>query len=193
MCKLTIILALTTISYLLGSIPFGFIFFKLAGKGNITKFGSGNIGATNAFRKSKTLGLLTFICDAAKGALAVYIAQKFCESYPVHLFIGVCAVLGHMFPIWLEFKGGKGVSTSLAVFSVTNWLVGVFVTLTWVCTFITGRISGLASIAAVIAAPLLTLFLTHDLRLIIANSIISIFVIIKHHQNIKTLLENIKS
>lgn len=191
-CQLKQLAFLTISAYTLGSIPFGFLLFKLFKKGTITKFGSGNIGATNVFRKSKLLGLLTLICDMAKGAISVYVARIFCDDYPAQLFGGVCAVLGHIFPVWLSFRGGKGVATGIAVLASTNWLVGVFTVATWICAFIVGKIPGLASLMSSIAAPLLTYYLTRDTNLVIANSVICTLIIIRHYKNIKDLINRIR-
>lgn len=187
-CQLKSLVLLSASGYLLGSIPFGLLFSKLAGHGDIRKFGSGNIGATNAFRKSKALGAATLLCDLVKGVLAVRLASTFCEDYLIQLIVGVMAVAGHIFPVWLRFHGGKGVATALGVFLMTNSLVGGFACLTWACVFIVGRISGLASIATFVCVPFLTYFLTFDTRLVIVNSIIATLVVIRHRKNVRDIV-----
>jgi len=177
--------------YLLGSIPFGLVLAKLGGHGDVRKSGSGNIGATNVFRKSKLFGFLTLILDMGKGALAVFLIQKFTGDYLYAILGGTAAILGHIFPVWLKFKGGKGVATSIAVFCMTNHIVGLFVIITWAATFLIVRISSVAAIAAFTAAPLITYLLTHDPRLTVANSLICTLVVIRHRQNIKKLLTNL--
>jgi glycerol-3-phosphate acyltransferase PlsY len=179
------------LGYLFGSVPFGLIFSHLLGKGDIRKFGSGNIGATNAFRKSRLAGTLTLLFDIGKGALVVYLASKLSEDYRVRIVAGLCAVLGHVFPFWLGFKGGKGVATAMGVFFATNYLVGIFIALTWLSVFIVGKIAGLAALASFAVAPLLTYFLTYDLNLTAVNSAICALIIIRHKQNLRVLVSSV--
>ena len=184
-----IMLALVT-SYLIGSIPFGLILTKLAGHGDIRKCGSGNIGATNAFRKSRICGFLTLVCDVGKGALSVLMCSIIFGDYLLEILSGVAVVVGHVFPVWLKFKGGKGVAPAIGEFLVTNWLVGIFVVIAWIIAFLVNRISAVAALTAFVAAPIITSLFTHDLRLIIANSFICMLVIIRHKQNIKALIKD---
>jgi glycerol-3-phosphate acyltransferase PlsY len=182
------IIFLILLAYFLGSIPFGLILARLGGHGDIRKSGSGNIGATNVLRKSKLFGGLTLVCDMGKGVLAIYLCKVVCDDYLLAILVGLTAVLGHVFPVWLGFKGGKGVATALAVFAMTNYLVGIFVVITWAVAFVVTRISGASALAAFAAAPALTHFLTHDPRLTISNSLISALVILRHKENIKRMI-----
>ena len=176
--------------YLIGSIPFGFILTKLAGYEDIRKYGSGNIGATNVFRKSKICGFLTLVCDTGKGALAVLLCSIMFDDYLLEILSGVAAVIGHTFPAWLKFKGGRGVASAIGVFLATHWLVGIFVVITWIVIFIVNRISAIAALAAFTVAPIFTYLFTHDLRLIIANSFICMLVTVRHKQNIKSIIKD---
>jgi glycerol-3-phosphate acyltransferase PlsY len=190
-CDSLPIILLISIGYLFGSIPFGLILAKIGGYGDIRKTGSKNIGATNVFRKSKLYGILTLLFDMGKGAIAVYICRMFCDDYLIEILVGFAAILGHVFPVWLKFKGGKGVATAIAVFFMTNCIIGAFVVITWIIAFLVIRISGAAALAAFVAAPVLTNFLTHDNRLSIANSLISVIVILRHKQNIKKIIADL--
>ncbi len=193
-CSTSVIIALIVVGYLLGSIPFGLIIAKLAGFGDIRNFGSGNIGATNVVRKAgKFWGLLTVLGDGGKGALAIYLAKYICADYVVSIYVGLAAILGHVFPIWLRFKGGKAVATSFAVFLTLNFTFGLVVCATWVITFLITRISSLAAIIAFVLAPIMACFLGLDTRLVIATSLISMLVIFRHKDNIKKLVTGSES
>ena len=176
-------------SYFLGSVPFGLILTRMAGHGDIRKHGSGNIGATNVLRKSgKLVAFLTLMLDASKGAVAIFITSHFFNDYTVLITSGFCAILGHVFPVWLGFKGGKGVATSLAVLLVLNFKIGVILCMVWLLTLALFRISGLSAVITFVLAPIVTYFITYDTRLVVAFSIISVLVIIRHHSNIKKLV-----
>src|SRR5580704_10941807 len=139
---LTASLAALALGYLLGSIPFGLFFASLSGAGDIRKVGSGNIGATNVLRTGKRwAAAATLLCDGAKGAVAVLLARHFLDGWET--FAAAGAVLGHMFPIWLGFKGGKGVATFLGVCFVLYWPVGLLVAATWLSAALVWRISSL--------------------------------------------------
>ncbi len=121
------------LSYVGGSIPFGLLLTKLTGTGNLRDIGSGNIGATNVLRTGrKGLAAATLLLDAAKGAAAVLIAREI--SIEAALIAGLFAVLGHNFPVWLKFKGGKGVATTLGVLLAIAWLLGLLTIATWLLT-----------------------------------------------------------
>jgi acyl phosphate:glycerol-3-phosphate acyltransferase len=175
-------------SYFFGSVPFGLILTKMAGHGDIRKHGSGNIGATNVLRKSgKFIALLTLILDASKGAVAIFVTSYFFDDFTVLITSGLCAILGHIFPVWLRFKGGKGVATSFAVFLVLNLKIGIILCMVWLLILAIFRISGLSAVVTFALAPVVTYFITYDTRLVVASSIISTLVILRHYSNIKKL------
>ena len=140
------------IGYLLGSIPFGLVLSRLAGYGDIRKIGSGNIGATNVLRTgNKLLAALTLILDSGKGAFAVLIAQQFGSDAAV--LAGAGSMLGHTFPIWLGFKGGKGVATALGVLLAISWPVGLIACATWLLVAAVLRYSSLSALVALGISP----------------------------------------
>jgi glycerol-3-phosphate acyltransferase PlsY len=179
-------------SYLLGSIPFGFILMRIFRGQDVRQTGSGNIGATNVARSSPALGLLTLVLDGLKGLAAVALTRTFFPGR--NLLAGVAAlfaILGHMFPIWLKFRGGKGVATGLGSFALLApktvlVMVGIFVVV--VLLF---RHVSLGSIVAVTLFPLLA-WLLRDYagapQILVLMAIASVFIIAKHHQNIRRLV-----
>lgn len=139
--------------YLLGSIPFGLILTRLAGLGDIRAIGSGNIGATNVLRTGNwMLALLTLLLDGGKGAAAVLIAQTWGPDVTVTAALG--AFIGHIFPVWLRFKGGKGVATLLGISLALSWQAGALACATWAVVAALGRYSSLAALVAAALAPL---------------------------------------
>jgi acyl phosphate:glycerol-3-phosphate acyltransferase len=189
-CDFQLVFLFIMTSYLLGSIPFGLILIKLAGLGDIRKLGSGNIGATNVLRNSnKLLAVATVLLDGGKGVVAIFLVRIFCQDYLVDICVGAAAIVGHIFPVWLRFKGGKGVATSLAVFLVLNWQVGLFACVIWLITYIAIRISGVSALVTFIATPIATYFLTYDIRLIVAVSFICMLVVVRHYENVKRLIK----
>ena len=140
--------------YIAGSIPFGLLWSRVFALGDLRKTGSGNIGATNVLRTgSKKAAFLTLIGDMGKGAIAVLIARHYLGDYAA-LIAGLGAMLGHLFPIWLHFNGGKGVATFLGVMLGVNLLAGLLCCATWLVTAAAGRISSLAALVTAVAAPL---------------------------------------
>lgn len=140
--------------YLLGAVPFGLVLTKLAGKGDIRKVGSGNIGATNVLRTgSKGLALATLLLDGGKGAAALLIGQAF-YGPDIAVTAAAGAFLGHLFPVWLVFKGGKGVATALGILLAGGWPVGLLACLTWLAVAAVFRYSSLSALVAVLLAPL---------------------------------------
>ena len=138
------------VAYLLGSIPFGLIIARFAGVGDLRAIGSGNIGATNVMRTGhKWLGLLTLVLDAAKGAAAVWYTGYQLYPYDFTAVAGLLAILGHVFPVWLRFKGGKGVATTFGVLLALNWMLGLATCVMWLAVFFFTRISSLASLVAI--------------------------------------------
>lgn len=171
--------------YLIGSIPFGLILTKMAGLGDIRTIGSGNIGATNVLRTGKKwLAAGTLSLDVLKGAAAVLLAATFTPG--LVSFAGLAAVIGHMFPVWLKFKGGKGVATALGVVTAAAWPVGLSCLGTWLVVAYMFRISSLAALAAIAMAPMYTLILYRNEYLIMVG-LISFLVWLKHRDNIKRL------
>ena len=183
---LTIILIFA--AYGIGSIPFGLIFTKLAGRGDIRTIGSGNIGATNVLRTgSRKLAVLTLIFDAGKGAVAVVTATYFADAHNA-AFVGLVVVIGHCFPIWLKFAGGKGVATSLAVFAALDLRLGAVFVIVWLVTAFLSRYSSLAALCAVLAVTAGGFVLLDDLISQINILLLSALVWTRHHQNIGRLL-----
>jgi len=180
--------ALSVAAYLLGSVPFGLIFTKISGRGDIRGIGSGNIGATNVLRTgSRKLAGLTLIFDAGKGAVAVAVAGHFAGSQMAAV-AGLLVVAGHCFPIWLKFVGGKGVATSLAVFATLDLRLGGLFVLVWLVTAWLSRFSSLAALCAVLAVTTGSFFLLDDSVTQIIILLLSALVWTRHHANIGRLL-----
>jgi glycerol-3-phosphate acyltransferase PlsY len=176
------------ISYSIGSIPFGLILGKLMGYGDIRKIGSGNIGATNAMRTgNKALGILTLLFDVGKGVLAVWLCRHYygVEYAPL---AALFAVIGHIFPVWLGFKGGKGVATSFGVFFALSWMLGAVVCLLWLVVFALTRISSISSLVSIgyssIVAYVVDSYFSALLCLCIAT-----LVLFTHRGNIHRLIQ----
>ena len=173
-------------AYALGAISFGLVVTRLAGLGDIRKLGSGNFGATNVLRTGhKALAALTLFLDGAKGALAVLIGANWGPD--IALIAGYGALIGHLFPVWLKFRGGKGVATSLGVLLAIAFPVGAAACLTWLAIAYAFRYSSLASLAAVGFSPLFAWILRGDLQLVQFTAIIAAFVWARHHANIRRL------
>jgi len=185
--EMTTLHYITVISaYLLGAVPFGFVLCKLAGYGDVRDIGSGNIGATNVLRTgNKALALIVLMLDAGKGALAVLIAREFVGP-DVAALAGAAAFLGHCFPIYLKFKGGKGVATFFGTILAINWMIGLFCLLIWLGAAAIFRFSSLAGMLAAIAAPVLAIALA-DYFIMWVLSIIALVVVIRHHANLMRL------
>jgi acyl phosphate:glycerol-3-phosphate acyltransferase len=176
------------LGYLLGSIPFGLILTKLAGLGDIRGIGSGNIGATNVLRTGrKGLAAATLVLDGLKGAAAVVIARVLVYDQDIALFAGLAAVLGHLFPIWLGFKGGKGVATGLGVLLAAAWPIGLAACAIWLLVFALTRLSSLAALAAFASAPCTALIL-EDFGVVKLAFTIAVLVFVRHQGNIRRLL-----
>lgn len=175
------------LAYLLGSIPFGLVLTWLAGLGDIRQIGSGNIGATNVLRTgNKPLALAVLLLDGGKGAAAVLVAWRFGPDMAV--FAAAGAVLGHCLPVWLKFKGGKGVATTLGVLLALDLVVGAAACLAWAVVAALFRISSLAAILAMLAAPVAAHFVSLPAIRDVA-AFIAILVIVRHHANIRRLLK----
>jgi glycerol-3-phosphate acyltransferase PlsY len=175
------------VSYILGSIPFGFLLVKLSQGKDIRSFGSGNIGATNVFRKSRATGILTLLLDAGKGALAVAIAGWLSGS-PVWMAIAaVSAIAGHIFPLWLKFKGGKGVATGCGAFLVLSPLAVLTTLGLFVLVAVTTRYVSAASIVATAMYPVWAYIYGETTPVLMWAAIGALLIVVKHHQNIRRL------
>ncbi|MCI0431645.1 MAG: glycerol-3-phosphate 1-O-acyltransferase PlsY [Rhodospirillales bacterium] len=173
--------------YLIGSIPFGLILTRLAGLGDIRAIGSGNIGATNVLRTGhKGLAAATLLLDGGKGAFAVLLAYRYGPDMAV--LAGGASVVGHIAPVWLRFKGGKGVATALGVLLAVAWPVGGLSALTWLVTAALTRISSLSALIALAAAPAYAYALADPQRAELALFIAAL-VWLRHYENIRRLLK----
>ena len=192
---------LLALAYLLGSIPFGYLLVRLVRKEDIRFSGSGNIGATNVARSgSKGLGLLTLALDLAKALVAVSIAKHFAPGtpgYPSDLAVGaaVAAVLGHVFPVWLGFRGGKGVASALGVFLALAPMVALAALAVFLLVAFSTRLVSLASIVAAALIPVFAMLFMPDRTPVFLGGFIFIplLVIAKHHANIARLLQGKES
>ena len=174
--------------YLLGSIPFGLLLARLAGLGDIRGIGSGNIGATNVLRTGrKGLAAATLLLDGGKGAGAVLLAGLWGPD--LQLMAGLGAVLGHIFPLWLRFRGGKGMATVLGVLLALAWQAGLAACATWLLVAGLLRYSSLATLLSVAAAPLYIWLFTRDLQLVELIAVLAALVWIRHRVNIARLLK----
>lgn len=177
------------LGYLLGSIPFGLVLSKLAGYGDIREIGSGNIGATNVLRTgNKLLAFLTLIGDVFKGGVAVWISFLSADAFII-LTTGLFAVLGHMYPVWLKFKGGKGVATTLGTMLAIMPLLCAIMCAIWLAMAVIFRISSLAALTAFAAAPVIAYTLFNDPNLALLSGILAALVFWRHKANIQRLLK----
>ena len=173
--------------YLLGSIPFGMVIAKVMGLGNLREIGSGNIGATNVLRTgNKGAAAATVIFDAGKGAVAVLIARAFIGEDAAQI-AGLAAFLGHLFPIWLGFRGGKGVATFLGILLALNWIVGLAACATWLVVVLVFRISSLGGLSAAALAPI-WIIIQDDTKTILLAILLGLLVFIRHRANIKRIM-----
>jgi glycerol-3-phosphate acyltransferase PlsY len=189
-------LAVVVGGYLMGSIPFGVIATRLAGLGDIRKVGSGNIGATNVLRTGrKDLAAMTLIGDGGKGAAAVGLAHLIAlHQAPIAeplacALAGGAAFFGHLFPVWLGFKGGKGVATFFGVLLAAAWPVGVAAGATWLAVAFLLKRSSLAALVAAALSPLFALGLQRPLPTVVLAAVMAVLIFIRHHQNIRRLLD----
>jgi glycerol-3-phosphate acyltransferase PlsY len=180
------------LAYLLGSIPFGLVLTRLAGYGDIRAIGSGNIGATNVLRTgNKGLAVLTMLLDGGKGAAAVLIGQQFGPDMAA--IAAICAFLGHLFPVWLGFKGGKGVATAGGIVLAYAWPVGLVAFATWVVVVAATRYSSLAALTACALAPLYAWLITRQMQPTEIILALAVMVILRHHGNIRRLVRGEES
>ena len=180
-------LAWIVVGYLFGSVPCGLLLTRAAGLGDIRRIGSGNIGATNVLRTgSKALASATLLLDLLKGALPVVIAGQFAGEN-AGLWAGLGAVLGHLFPVWLGFKGGKGVATGYGVLIAAAWPVGIAAGAVWLLAAKLLRISSLAALISFALAPVIAWGLA-DLAVVILALALAVLIFARHHSNIRRLL-----
>ncbi len=173
--------------YLFGSVPFGLVVTRLAGLGDLRKIGSGNIGATNVLRTGRRgLAALTVLLDGGKGTAAVLLAAAYGPDTALMAALG--AVLGHLFPVWLKFRGGKGVATTLGVLLALAWPVGLAAAATWLLVAVVVRISSAAALVAMALAPLWAWLIREDLQLVQMCLILALLVWVRHWQNIGRLI-----
>lgn len=185
---LPILAAVLACSYVLGSTPFGVIVTRLGGAGDVRTIGSGNIGATNVLRTGrKDLALLTLLGDGGKGVVAVLFARRLFGDDAAAL-AGGAAFVGHIFPIWLGFRGGKGVATFFGVVLAVAWPVGVAACLTWIAFAAALRWSSLAALAAAALAPLAAVALHQSSTVIGLCAFTALLIVYRHQENIRRLL-----
>ena len=182
--------------YLLGSIPFGVILTRMGGAGDVRQIGSGNIGATNVLRTGrKDLALATLLLDAGKGAVALLLARWLFDSDVAAAIAGGAAFLGHLFPIWLGFKGGKGVATFFGLVIAAWWPLGLVAAALWLLTAALFRISSLSALVASAATPVLSLLpiaalgLPTSMPITLVAAVAAVLIWIRHHENIGRLLK----
>jgi glycerol-3-phosphate acyltransferase PlsY len=174
-----------TIAYLLGSIPFGLLLTRLAGTKDLREVGSGSIGATNVLRTgSKVAAVLTLLGDAAKGGVAVWLASYFTDQLAA---VGLAAFLGHLYPLFHRFQGGKGVATAAGVLLALDWRIGAGTIATWLLIAFFLRYSSLAALVAALFAPLATAFLLGWQSALVVG-VMSAFLVWRHRANISRLL-----
>jgi glycerol-3-phosphate acyltransferase PlsY len=178
-------------SYILGSIPFGLIYTRIAGLGDVRKIGSGNIGATNVLRTgNKKLAVFTLLSDVAKGSIAVLITEKFYSEFILMSFLIV--YLGHIFPVWLKFKGGKGVATFIGGILVVNYILCIIFLITWAAVVKVFKISSLSAIVAFVATLLAT-FILYERNISLLMFFFTIFSIYTHKDNVKRIISGEES
>jgi glycerol-3-phosphate acyltransferase PlsY len=185
------IAAAAVVGYLLGSVPFGLVLTRIGGHGDIRRVGSGNIGATNVLRTgNKGLAGLTLVLDVAKGAAAVAIGRIWGPD--AALAAALCAVIGHMYPVWLGGRGGKGVATAFGVLLVLAWPVAVIGALVWLAVALAAQYASLAALVAAVCAAIFA-FLTGDRPTAVVVAVIALLVILRHHANIRRLIAGSES
>ena len=188
--------------YFLGSIPFGLLLTKISGLGDIIKIGSGNIGATNVLRTgNKKIALFTLLLDGGKGAVAIYLITIFLPKVFDNRFnmiefyqctVAISAVVGHCFPIWLRFKGGKGVATGFGVILLLNLNIGIVALLIWILIAKVFKISSMSALIAYFLIPVLMFYYETEFIYFLSSFIISLICFVQHRENIKRLINRIE-
>ncbi len=179
------------ISYLLGSIPFGYLLTKIFLKKDIRKIGSGNIGATNALRAgNKTLGYFTLMLDISKAVVPILIVKNYFHEY---IYISsLCVFLGHIFPVWLKFKGGKGVATYVGILFCINYLIGLTFIAIWFVVYLIFKFSSLSSLVSSLFVPIFY-FYYYENQNYYFYIIMFILIFFTHRENIKRLINKTES
>jgi glycerol-3-phosphate acyltransferase PlsY len=181
-------------AYLLGSIPFALVVSRAMGLADPRTYGSGNIGATNVLRSGNRLAaLLTLFGDAAKGWLAVLVARLLGASDEVIAIVAFTAFLGHVFPVWLRFRGGKGVATAAGVLIAIDWRIGLATIVVWLAVLAASRYSSLGALVSAVFAPLLTAYLLGVGPILYAVMAMSVLLALRHHANIRKLVRGEES
>jgi len=197
-----ILIFFSVFGYLVGSIPFGLILTKSSGLGDIRNIGSGNIGATNVLRTgNKKLAFITLIMDAGKGAFAIYLGvllfnfleiSNFASLELLKSMIAILSVIGHCFPIWLKFKGGKGVATGLGAILFLNLTIGIIALLIWIIIAKLFKMSSLSALFTYFMIPILMYYYDKENSFFIASLLITIICWFQHRENIKRLLKGLE-
>ena len=190
-------LFLISIVYFFGSIPFAYILPKIFGLGDIRNLGSGNVGATNVLRAgNKLLAIIVLAFDIIKGFVPLFVLKNY---YPnelseiIILFIGSAAILGHIFPIWLKFKGGKGVATYIGFLFAINYIFGIIFIITWLLIAFLKKYSSLASITSLVLLPIFVMFFSYEKHVIYLLILINLIIIFKHYSNIYRLINKLET
>lgn len=172
------------LAYLLGSVPFGVLVTRMLGLGDLRRIGSGNIGATNVLRTgSKGAALATLLLDGGKGALAVGLARAFVGAEDAAQLAGLAVFLGHLYPVWLGFRGGKGVATFLGLMLALDWRVGLACCATWAVAVAVSRISSVGALVAAALSPL-WLFPFGQGRMLLLTMVLTVLIYIRHAANL---------
>jgi glycerol-3-phosphate acyltransferase PlsY len=183
---------LLTIVYFFGSIPFAYIFPKFFGMGDIRELGSGNVGATNVLRTgNKALAIVVLVFDIIKGFVPLIILKNYYHndlSEFIIVLIGSVVILGHIFPIWLKFKGGKGVATYIGFLFAINYIFGIIFIITWLLIAFLKKYSSLASITSLVLLPLFVMLFSYEKQIIYLLILINLIIISKHYSNIYRLI-----
>ena len=189
-------ISLIIIFYLIGSLPFALILTKLSGFGDIRDIGSGNVGATNVLRTgNKYLAFIVLSLDIIKGFIPLIILQVYFEDLSLlnKIILGHFAIIGHIFPIWLKFKGGKGVATYIGFLFSINPYIGLSFLILWMAVALSTKYSSLGSLTAILVAPIYFIFINFNLYIGIFFIYLSLIIYLKHSENIKRLLNKTES
>ena len=189
-------LSLIIIFYIIGSLPFALIFTKLFGFGDIRNIGSGNVGATNVLRTgNKYLAFVVLCLDIFKGFLPFLILQIYFQDFSLLNKILVChfAILGHIFPMWLKFKGGKGVATYIGFLIGLNPYIALSFLLVWLATAFVSKYSSLSSLTGILVAPAYFIFINYNFYTLIFFVYLTLIIYLKHTENIKRLINKTES